>query len=212
MALRSRSAPVQVRRMPQPSTTSRRSSTSASRRAKVRPGRLANWMGVSAPSVTVALQRLERDGWLTIAEDRSVTLTEKGEELAARRRARPSTARAMADRRDGPRLGGGRRRGAGTSRPASRSGSRIGSTSCSASPRTCPHGNIDPRPQAALRQADCPGRPAARRRRRTSDASPRWPSTTRPTCCADLRDYGLMTGSEITLASASAAWTRCPSR
>src|SRR5688572_28232227 len=50
---------------------------------KVRPGRLANWMGVSAPSVTVALHRLERDGWVTIAEDRSVTLTKKGENLAA---------------------------------------------------------------------------------------------------------------------------------
>ena len=50
---------------------------------KVRPGRLANWMGVSAPSVTVALHRLERDGWVTIAEDRSVTLTHKGEDLAA---------------------------------------------------------------------------------------------------------------------------------
>ena len=43
----------------------------------VRPGRLAAWMGVSAPSVTVALQRLERDGWLKIGEDRSVTLTAK---------------------------------------------------------------------------------------------------------------------------------------
>ena len=40
-------------------------------------------MGVSAPSVTVALHRLERDGWVTIAEDRSVTLTKKGEDLAA---------------------------------------------------------------------------------------------------------------------------------
>src|SRR6187399_1242003 len=50
----------------------------------VRPGRLAAWMGVSAPSVTVALQRLERDGWLKIGEDRSVTLTAKGEELASR--------------------------------------------------------------------------------------------------------------------------------
>jgi len=51
---------------------------------KVRPGRLAQWLGVSAPSVTVALQRLARDGWLEIAEDRSVTLTARGEELAAR--------------------------------------------------------------------------------------------------------------------------------
>jgi DtxR family Mn-dependent transcriptional regulator len=50
---------------------------------KVRPGRLATWMGVSAPSVTVALQRLARDGWVVIAPDRSVSLTPQGEELAA---------------------------------------------------------------------------------------------------------------------------------
>lgn len=50
---------------------------------RVRPGRLATWMGISAPSVTVALQRLARDGWVTIAGDRSVTLTARGEELAA---------------------------------------------------------------------------------------------------------------------------------
>lgn len=50
---------------------------------RVRPGRLAAWMGVSAPSVTVTLQRLARDGWIEIAEDRSVSLTERGEELAA---------------------------------------------------------------------------------------------------------------------------------
>lgn len=50
---------------------------------RVRPGRLAEWMGVSAPTVTVTLQRLARDGWLEIAEDRSVTLTRRGEEAAA---------------------------------------------------------------------------------------------------------------------------------
>lgn len=50
---------------------------------RVRPGRLAAWMGVRAPSVTVALQRLARDGWVEIAQDRSVSLTERGEELAA---------------------------------------------------------------------------------------------------------------------------------
>jgi DtxR family transcriptional regulator, Mn-dependent transcriptional regulator len=49
---------------------------------RVRPGRLATWMGVSAPSVTVALQRMARDGWLVIATDRSVTLTPRGEVLA----------------------------------------------------------------------------------------------------------------------------------
>src|SRR6187455_2362764 len=51
---------------------------------RVRPGRLAEWLGVSAPTVTVTLQRLARDGWLMVGEDRSATLTPKGEELAAR--------------------------------------------------------------------------------------------------------------------------------
>jgi len=49
---------------------------------RVRPGRLAEWMGVSAPTVTVTLQRLARDGWVDIAEDRSVTLTPQGEDAA----------------------------------------------------------------------------------------------------------------------------------
>jgi DtxR family Mn-dependent transcriptional regulator len=50
----------------------------------VRPSRLADWLGVSAPTVSVNLQRLERDGWVAIARDRSVTLTPHGEEVAAR--------------------------------------------------------------------------------------------------------------------------------
>jgi DtxR family Mn-dependent transcriptional regulator len=48
-----------------------------------RPGRLAEWLGVSAPTVTVSLQRLARDGLVSIAGDRSVELTEKGAEAAA---------------------------------------------------------------------------------------------------------------------------------
>ncbi len=43
-----------------------------------RPGRLAEWLGVSAPTVTVSLQRLARAGWLTILADRSVELTDVG--------------------------------------------------------------------------------------------------------------------------------------
>ena len=42
-----------------------------------RPGRLAEWLGVSAPTVTVSLQRLARDGLIRIAEDRSVELTDE---------------------------------------------------------------------------------------------------------------------------------------
>ena len=41
-----------------------------------RPGRLAEWLGVSAPTVTVSLQRLARDGLIRIADDRSVELTD----------------------------------------------------------------------------------------------------------------------------------------
>jgi DtxR family Mn-dependent transcriptional regulator len=49
----------------------------------VRPGRIAEWQGVSAPTVSTTLQRLERGGWIHIAPDRSVTTTEAGEALAA---------------------------------------------------------------------------------------------------------------------------------
>jgi len=45
----------------------------------VRPGGLADWLGVSRPTVTVTLQRLARDGWVEVAEDRSISLTAAGE-------------------------------------------------------------------------------------------------------------------------------------
>jgi len=48
-----------------------------------RPGRLAEWLGVSAPTVSVSLQRLARDGLIRIAEDRSVELTDEGAVAAA---------------------------------------------------------------------------------------------------------------------------------
>jgi DtxR family transcriptional regulator, Mn-dependent transcriptional regulator len=48
-----------------------------------RPGRIAEWLGVSAPTVTVTLQRLARDGWVTVAEDRSVHLSDAGRVAAA---------------------------------------------------------------------------------------------------------------------------------
>jgi DtxR family Mn-dependent transcriptional regulator len=50
----------------------------------VRPGRIAEWMSLSAPTVSVTLGRLARDGWIEVAEDRSVLLTARGEELASR--------------------------------------------------------------------------------------------------------------------------------
>jgi DtxR family transcriptional regulator, Mn-dependent transcriptional regulator len=49
----------------------------------VRPSRLASWLGVSAPTVSDALQRLARDGWIDVASDRSVTLTDEGEHAAS---------------------------------------------------------------------------------------------------------------------------------
>ena len=48
-----------------------------------RPGRLAEWLGVSAPTVSVSLQRLARDGLIRIADDRSVELTDGGAAAAA---------------------------------------------------------------------------------------------------------------------------------
>jgi DtxR family transcriptional regulator, Mn-dependent transcriptional regulator len=48
-----------------------------------RPGRLAEWLGVSAPTVTVSLQRLARDGLIRIADDRSVELSDAGAAAAA---------------------------------------------------------------------------------------------------------------------------------
>jgi len=48
----------------------------------VRPGRLSQWMGVSPPTVTDALRRMERDGLVVISRDRSVELTMAGRERA----------------------------------------------------------------------------------------------------------------------------------
>lgn len=49
----------------------------------VRPGRLAEWLGVSAPTVTTAIARMTRDGWVAVAPDRSVRLTDAGGHVAA---------------------------------------------------------------------------------------------------------------------------------
>jgi DtxR family Mn-dependent transcriptional regulator len=48
----------------------------------VRPSRLTYWLDVSAPTVSDAVQRLKRDGWVEIALDRSITLTETGDRVA----------------------------------------------------------------------------------------------------------------------------------
>lgn len=48
----------------------------------VRPGRIAEWVGVSAPTISVTLKRLAADGWIDVAPDRTVQLSAKGRELA----------------------------------------------------------------------------------------------------------------------------------
>jgi DtxR family Mn-dependent transcriptional regulator len=49
---------------------------------RVRPSRIAEWMGVSAPTVSTTLASLRASGWVDISEDRSVTLTAKGRRTA----------------------------------------------------------------------------------------------------------------------------------
>ena len=49
----------------------------------VRPSRLAHWLDVRPPTVTNALARLLRDGWIDSHDDRSVTLTDKGVDTAS---------------------------------------------------------------------------------------------------------------------------------
>lgn len=50
---------------------------------RVRPGRIAEWLGLRPPTVSVTLHRLERDGWITVETDRTVSLTEEGVALAS---------------------------------------------------------------------------------------------------------------------------------
>ncbi|MHB1296619.1 MAG: metal-dependent transcriptional regulator [Anaerolineae bacterium] len=45
--------------------------------------KLADWLEVSAPTVTATIQRMVRDGWVVMSEDKSIHLTETGEAAAA---------------------------------------------------------------------------------------------------------------------------------
>lgn len=45
--------------------------------------KLADWLEVSAPTVTATLQRMVRDGWVTMAHDKTIHLTEMGKRAAA---------------------------------------------------------------------------------------------------------------------------------
>ncbi|MHB1576635.1 MAG: metal-dependent transcriptional regulator [Candidatus Dormibacteria bacterium] len=49
----------------------------------VRPSRLAEWLGVRAPTVTGVVQRMRDRGYLVTAADHSLSLTDSGEEEAA---------------------------------------------------------------------------------------------------------------------------------
>jgi DtxR family Mn-dependent transcriptional regulator len=51
---------------------------------QVIPAKLAHWLEVSAPAVTMALKRLKRDGYVLVGEDGIVRLTEAGREIAYR--------------------------------------------------------------------------------------------------------------------------------
>ncbi|MGZ5214197.1 MAG: metal-dependent transcriptional regulator [Actinomycetota bacterium] len=50
---------------------------------RVRPGRVAEWIGLRPPTVSVTLHRLERDGWIHVESDRTVSLTDEGMALAS---------------------------------------------------------------------------------------------------------------------------------
>jgi DtxR family transcriptional regulator, iron-dependent repressor len=50
---------------------------------RVRPGRIAEWLGLRPPTVSVTLHRLERDGWIHVESDRTVSLTDEGMALAS---------------------------------------------------------------------------------------------------------------------------------
>jgi DtxR family Mn-dependent transcriptional regulator len=44
--------------------------------------RLAEWMDVSAPTVTATVRRMVRDGWVTLDAQKEIRLTDKGREAA----------------------------------------------------------------------------------------------------------------------------------
>jgi DtxR family transcriptional regulator, Mn-dependent transcriptional regulator len=49
---------------------------------KITGVKLAEYLGVSAPTVTATLQRMERDGWIEPGAKKQITLTEKGQKAA----------------------------------------------------------------------------------------------------------------------------------
>lgn len=45
--------------------------------------KLASWMEVSPPTVTATIQRMARDGWVVMHDDKTIHLTNAGLEMAA---------------------------------------------------------------------------------------------------------------------------------
>jgi DtxR family Mn-dependent transcriptional regulator len=174
----------------------------------VRPGRIAEWLGVSAPTVSVTVQRLERDGWVVIADDRSISMTPRGEEVAAAivrhhrllerwltdslgldwatadeeaQRLAPGLSDAVADRLDEV-LG---------------------------HPATCPHGNVIPGREppygvlVALAELDAGRRAAVRRISEVAEHDA-------PQVLRDLERFGLTPGRELTVGDRGAGLGAVP--
>jgi DtxR family Mn-dependent transcriptional regulator len=167
---------------------------------RVRPGRLAEWLGVSAPTVTVTLQRLARDGWVKIGANRSVSLTSKGDTLAsAIVRVHRLLERWLTDvlgmdwasaDQEAQLLAPGM-----SERVADRLDELLGL------PATCPHGNLIPGREPPYGElialADLePGRPATVQR--VSEVA----EHNAPDLLRELDAYGLVTGARITVTDA----------
>lgn len=175
---------------------------------RVRPGRLAEWLGVSAPTVTVTLQRLARDGVVRIAANRSVSLTAKGEAMAARIvRVHRLLERWLTDvlgldwaaaDEEAQRLAPGV-----SEQVADRLDESLGH------PATCPHGNVIPGREAPYGELVAlsdlqPGVPA--RVRRVSEVA----EHDAPELLRELDAYGLVTGARIMVREADASVQAIP--
>ncbi len=148
---------------------------------RVRPGRIAEWLGLRPPTVSVTLHRLERDGWIDVGADRTVSLTDEGMALASGVvRVHRLLERWLTDvlgfdwatrrqLRAGDRaghVGRGRRTPGRAPRPPFDVSPR--------ERRSREHGSVR---RSSSRSPNCrPGRA------RACAGSPRWLSTTRPTC------------------------------
>jgi DtxR family Mn-dependent transcriptional regulator len=175
---------------------------------RVRPGRLAEWLGVTAPTVTVTLQRLAGAGFVRIGPDHSVSLTSKGEAMAARIvRVHRLLERWLTDV-----LGldwasadeEAQRLAPGVSEPvADRLDDALGH------PATCPHGNVIPGRDAPYGElvalSDLSPGVSARVRRISEVAEHDAPELLR-----ELDTYGLVTGARIKVRPADASVQAIP--